>query len=125
MVKVCMIYLRHNEMCPFWGNEISSNAFTFGLCGKMQTTLVFISFVDWGQVFCSVSCFKCSFHECRMLFCSITPSITICCMAILAQHQKMCTPWQSWQESTMLFFECLMVTTPKLVNEASSSQVGP
>lgn len=39
MVKVCVIYLRHNEMCPFWGNEISSNAFTFGLCGKMQTTL--------------------------------------------------------------------------------------
>lgn len=25
----------------------------------------------------------------------------------------------------MLFFECLMVTTLKLVNEASSSQVGP
>jgi len=28
-----------HEMCPFWGNEISRNTFTFGLCGKMQTTL--------------------------------------------------------------------------------------
>lgn len=70
-----------------------------------------------------VSCLQYHFHICRMLFSSIILSTTICSMAISVQHQKKCMQQQSWQESTMQFFECQMVTTLRLGNEDSSSQV--